>query len=89
VTATLRDVFDLSQPLTKFATVYNKELLAAVELFRNAVTTLAPRFPRHVFSLSYASRGTEVHPNVSRKADLLEALVKSQFQGAADPHDVV
>jgi hypothetical protein len=83
VTATLRDVFDLSQPLTKFTAVYNKELLNAVDLFRNAVTTLAPRFPKHVFSLSYASRGTEVHPNVKRKADLLEALVKSQFQGAA------
>jgi hypothetical protein len=83
VTATLRDVFDLSQPLTKFAAVYNKELLAGVELFRSAVTTLAPRFPKHVFSLSYASRGTEVHPNVKRKADLLEALVKSLFQGAA------
>lgn len=83
VTATLRDVFDLSQPLTKFAAVYNKELLAAVELFRNAVTTLAPRFPKHVFSLSYASRGAEVHPNVKRKADLLEGLVKSLFQGAA------
>jgi hypothetical protein len=82
VTASLRDLFDLSQPLTKFTAVYNKELLAAVELFRNVVTTLAPRFPKHVFSLSYASRGSEIHPNVKRKADLLEVLVKSQFQGA-------
>lgn len=52
-----------------------------MELFRNAVTTLAPRFPKHVFSFYYASKGTEVHPNVARKAEQLEALVRSQFQG--------
>ncbi|MBK9169295.1 MAG: AIPR family protein [Bryobacterales bacterium] len=82
ITATLRDLFDLSQQLTKFAGAYNKELLAAVELFRNAVKTLAPRFPKHSFSLYYASKGVDVHPNVTRKAEQLEALVKSQFQGS-------
>jgi len=79
---TLRDLFDLSRPLAHLQSVYNKELLNSAELFRNTVTTLAPRFPTHKFSLFYASKGTEVHPNVKRKADLLEALVKSQFQGA-------
>lgn len=82
ITATLRDLFDLSQPLTKFAGAYNKELLAAAELFRNAVQALALRFPNYEFALYYASKGTEVHPNVTRKAEQLEALVKSQFQGS-------
>lgn len=79
---TLRDLFDLSRPLANLVSVYKKELLGAAELFRNTVTTLAPRFPTLNVSLFYASKGTEVHPNVKRKADLLETLVKSQFQGA-------
>jgi hypothetical protein len=80
---TLRDLFDLSRPLATLAAVYNKELLAAAELFRNAITTLATRFPSHKFSLYYASKGTEVHPNVQRKADILEGVVKGQFPGSA------
>lgn len=83
IAASLRDLFNLSQPLTSFAGAYNKELLAAVEIFRNSVQTLAPRFPDYKFSLYYASKGMEVHPNVERKAEQLEALVKSQFQGSA------
>ena len=78
LSATLRDLFDLAQPLTKFRSVYNKELLAAAELFRTAVTTLAPRFPQHNFSLFYASKGSEIHQNVKRKADQVEALVTTK-----------
>jgi hypothetical protein len=81
--ATLRDLFDLSQPLANFAGAYNKQLLAAAELFRDAVGKLATRFPTHVFSLSYASKGIDIHPNVKRKADQIEAQVKSLFQGSA------
>jgi hypothetical protein len=80
---TLRDLFDLSKPLSTLAAVYNKELLAAAELFRNAVTVLATRFPTHKFSVFYASKGTEVHPNVQRKADLLRDLVQGQFPGSS------
>ena len=82
VNQTLRDLLDLSRPIKELATVYNKELLAVADLFRNAVTTLATRFPTHIFSLYYASRGTEIHPNVQRKAGLLEEMVKGQFPGA-------
>jgi len=81
--ATLRDLFDLSQPLANFAAAYNKQLLAAAELFRDAVAKLATRFPTHVFSLSYASKGADVHPNVKRKADQIEGQVKRLFQGSA------
>jgi len=80
---TLRDLFDLSKPLTTLTAVYNKELLAAADLFRNAVTVLATRFPTHKFSVYYASKGTEVHPNVQRKADLLQDLVRGQFPGSS------
>jgi len=81
--ATLRDLFDLSQPLEKFTGAYNKELLAAADLFRDAVGKLATRFPNYVFSVAYASKGIEIHPNVKRKADLIEGQVKSLFQGSA------
>lgn len=83
VTATLRDLFDLSKPLDKFTAVYNKELLAAVKIFRDTVKELAPRFPKYIFSLYYASRGDELHPNVKRKGELLADLVKSQFPGCS------
>jgi hypothetical protein len=81
--ATLRDLFDLSQPLEKFTGAYNKELLAAAGLFRDTIGKLATRFPNYVFSLAYASKGIEIHPNVRRKADLIEGQVKSLFQGSA------
>ena len=80
--ATLRDLFDLSQPLSKFSTVYNKELLAVVELFRDTVTKMAPKFPTFAFSVSYASKGVVAHPSVKRKASLLETLVKEIFTSA-------
>ena len=80
--ATLRDLFDLSKPLSKFAGVYNKALVDATDLFQKTVTTMAPRFPKHVFSVCYASKGTEVHRNVNRKAMQVKNLVENQFQGA-------
>ncbi len=79
---TLRDLLDLSRPLPELAGSYKKELLAAAELFRDATTTLATRFPTHMFTLFYASRGVEIHPNVGSKAELLETMVKGQFPGA-------
>jgi hypothetical protein len=80
---TLRDLFDLSKSLAALTAVYNKELLASAELFRNAVTVLATRFPTHKFSIYYASKGTDVHPNVQRKAELLQDLVRGQFPGSS------
>ena len=79
---TLRDLFDLSEPLSKFSAVYNKELLTITGLFRDTVTKLVPTFPTLIFSVSYASKGAIVHPNVERKAEPISALVKEKFQGA-------
>lgn len=79
---TLHELFDLSSPLAKMVSAYNKELLAAAGLFRDTVTTLAKTFPTMRFALFYASKGNEVHPNVRRKADLLQRMVLEQFRGA-------
>jgi len=83
LSASLRDLFELSRPLSELTGVYNKEVLAAAELFRTAITELATRFPKHVFSVFYASKGIEIHPNVQRKADTLAEMVRGLFPGAA------
>ena len=79
---TLQALFNLSQPLADLEGVYRKDVLAAAELFRRTVETLATKFPRYIFSLFYASKGSEIHQNVQRKADLLMEMVRGQFRSA-------
>jgi len=71
----------LSKP-GSLKTVYNKNLLNAAKRFRDAYQTLASKFPRLKFSYFYATKGDDVHPNVSRKTARAEATVKQLFSAA-------
>jgi hypothetical protein len=77
--AVTEDLFDLSRPLKDFVSVYNKDLLSIIERFRKAHDDLAARFPRLKFSYYYASKGTDVNPNVERKVSKLENRVRQLF----------
>jgi len=75
-------LFDLSKPLASLKTVYNEALLYAAERFRQSYQTLASKFPRLKISYFYATKGDQVHPNVSRKTARVEATVKQLFSAA-------
>lgn len=77
--STLRDLLDLSKSLENFTSVYNKELLKKVGIFRDVYIGLTSKFPNLSFEYYYVTKGSEIHPNVKRKVDVLKELVKSIF----------
>jgi hypothetical protein len=88
-----RDLLDLSNDLSDLAAVYDADLLKAIASFRRVYLALSPRYPSLTITFVYASQGDQVHPHVSRKADLLgdsvrkmfpQALFDFQFVGAAE-----
>ena len=80
--AAAEDLFDLAKPLSSLAAVYNVRLLDAAEKFRNAYQALAARFPRLSVRFYYATKGDQVHPNVSRKIPRIETAIKQHFSSA-------
>jgi len=80
--AAAEDLFDLSKPLSTLVAVYNARLLDAAENFRNAYQALAAKFPRLSVRFCYATKGDQVHPNVSRKVGRIEAAIRQHFSSA-------
>lgn len=76
------DLFDLSNPLTSLTTVYNSALLESAKRFRSVYQTMASRFPHLAIKYFYVTKGDQVHPNVSRKAERIETVVKQHFSAA-------
>ena len=82
LTASTEDLFDLSKPLEDFKTVYNEAVLREAGIFRDTQQSLASRFPQLRVTYFLASRATEVHPNVQKKADRLKEAVSKLFSDA-------
>ena len=76
------DLLDLSKDVNSLGGVYNSDVIAAIKRFRSIHDALASRFPELSVLYRYASRGDQVHPNVQRKADLLEGVVRQLFSSA-------
>lgn len=76
------DLFDLTKTIDSLRTVYNNDLLTNIEVFRKQYLHLASKFPLLRFHYFYATKGIEVHPNVSRKVPNLEAAIKTHFDKA-------
>ncbi len=76
------DLFNLSKPLHEYRSVYNEQLLEAVERFCIIFQTLASRFPYLRLYYYYVTKGDEVHPNVQRKVTRLEYTIKKHFSAA-------
>lgn len=83
--AATSDLFNLSHKLDDYKQVYNESVLGAVGIFRSVFNSLASRFPTLTFHYLYASRGdsSHIHPNVSRKADLLSNTISGLFSAAS------
>lgn len=76
------DIFDLNKSIDSLRTVYNSDLLANVEVFRNQYLHLASKFPVLKFHYFYVTKGVEVHPNVERKVQILVNSIKNHFDKA-------
>lgn len=73
------DLFDLNKELAILSTVYNQDLLDSISRFRKTFLALASKFPLVSFKYAYVTKGSEVHPNVSRKVNNLEQVIKGYF----------
>ena len=78
--ASAADLFDLGKDLESLKSVYNSDVLKKINEFHNTVKTLTSRFPILQFNYVYATKATQLHPNVSRKTDALKTLIESKFQ---------
>jgi hypothetical protein len=76
------DLFDLSRPLDELRAVYNPSLLEAVKRFRSTYQMLASRFPKLSLLYYYATKGSQLHPNVERKIGRLRETVMHLFSSS-------
>lgn len=76
------DLFDFTKSNNDLLSVYNSDLLANREVFKNQYLHLASKFPILKFHYFYASKGIEVHPNVLRKVDNLKEIINKHFDKA-------
>jgi hypothetical protein len=83
LTAATEDLFDLSKPLADFKNVYNEAVLRETGIFRDTQQSLASRFPQLRVMYYLASRATDIHPNVQKKADRLLQAVFKLFSNAS------
>lgn len=74
-----RDLFDLNKNLEDLTEVYKQDLLDRISKFRSTFLDLASKFPSVSFEYAYATKGTEIHPNVHRKVPELERVIKGFF----------
>lgn len=77
-----KDLFDLTTDLNKYKSLYNKELLKIIKLFRNSFLKLQSKFPILRFNYFYASKAEEVHPNVQAKVNLVEEEITKKFSNS-------
>jgi len=82
LTAATEDLFNLAKDLGEMKAVFNDGLLSSVANFRRIRSGLASKFPALRFRYVYASKGSEPHPNVRRKAKILGEKLKSLFSDA-------
>lgn len=80
--AVSEELLNLSANYDALKKVYNENLLSAMILFKNTYETLAARFPKFKILYVYATKGDSPHPNVKRKIEKLNDVVKSKFTAA-------
>ncbi|MDX2033562.1 MAG: AIPR family protein, partial [Blastocatellia bacterium] len=76
------EIFDLSVSLDALGRSYNKELVGAIEKFRQVYEQVVATFPELSFSYYYVTLGDEVHPNIAKKADRLRQSIVRLFDNA-------
>lgn len=80
--ASAEDIFDLEKQKKELSPVYSKTLLKHINKFREIYTNNLAKVPTISIKYYYASRGEDIHPNVSRKVDSLKTTIKRFFTTA-------
>lgn len=83
------DLFDLNKTINSLREVYNSELLANIEVFRNQYLHLASKFPVLRIHYFYVTKGNEIHPNVERKVQILKSSITAHFDKAEVNFDFI
>lgn len=76
------DILDLAKPMAEIEGIFNSDLLAATERFRDTYTALAAKFPTLHVQYYYACKGDRPETSVQRKGDKLKESVRSRFGSA-------
>lgn len=70
-----KNLFDLEFVRADYESRYNEKVLDAFELFRQSYVGLITKRPKLKISFYYASKGIDVHPNVTAQSqDLIEEI---------------
>lgn len=83
VNTTVADIFNLSNDLKDFESIYNLAFIEKANTFRNAYLSLAARHPELKITYVYASKGdtSSISRGVKNRAKTLEETIKRYFYG--------
>lgn len=73
------DIFNFEKTIDKLKPVYNSNLIAHIELFRETYLKLIAKQPKLIVNYYYVAKANEVHPNVNRKVDKLKETISKYF----------
>ena len=76
------DILDLAKPVASLKSVYNADLLEAIERFRHTYKALAAKFPTLRIAYVYACKGEKPEVSVLHKSEKLRQSVMNRFQSA-------
>lgn len=76
------DILCFEKSIDSLKSVYNLKLLKHINILRKVYLDNIAKIPSISFFYYYASKGSELHPNVERKVDSLESIVKRFFSSA-------
>ena len=75
------DIFDLSERKMN-ENYFNKDVVDAIQRFRDCSTKLAEQFPKYKVSFFYSTKGTKLSESIKHKAFELKKRVESFIQNA-------
>ncbi len=84
-----RNLLDLDFDRTEFEGRYNEKVLSSFELFKKTYVELITKKPKLNIKVIYASKGVDVHPNVSAQADELKQDINDKLPAARVSVDFV
>jgi AIPR protein len=79
IESTIKDLLDLNLETRAYRQRYNSSLLRAVGIFREAYDALLLTSPELHIVFHYATKGSQVHPDVEAKAENLKEVARHLF----------
>ena len=82
LTYATEELFNIGHDLASMKAVFNDGVRSSVANFRRIYSGLASKFPILRFRYVYATKGSDPHPNVQRKTEILGRRLKGLFSNA-------